>query len=55
MGLGRFMAEGIHQMRAGKGYLAAHPTWWTPDADTSCPRCGLELEMFKHTVLACPL
>ena len=27
MGLNRFVAGRIHQMRAGKGYLAAHPTW----------------------------
>jgi len=27
MGLGKFVPARIHQMRAGKGYLAAHPTW----------------------------
>ena len=26
MGLGKFLAGRIHQMRAGKGYLATHPT-----------------------------
>jgi len=26
MGLGKFVARRIHQMRAGKSYLAAHPT-----------------------------
>ena len=26
MGLGKFMAERIHQMRAAKGYLATHPS-----------------------------
>jgi len=41
-------------MRAGKSYLAAHPTWRFPDADTSCPRCGLEPETFVHAVLSCP-
>ena len=35
MGLGKFVAVRIHQMRAGKSYLAAHPTWRSPDADTS--------------------
>jgi len=54
MGLGKFVAGRIHQMRARKGYLAAHPTWRSPDADTSCPRCGLEPEAFKHAILSCP-
>jgi len=53
MGLNKFMASQIHQMRAWKGYLATHPTWRTPDANTSCPRCGLEHETFEHTILAC--
>jgi len=42
MGLGKFIARRIHHMRAGKSYLAAHPTWSSCDADTSCPRCGLD-------------
>jgi len=54
MGLGMIVAGSIHQMRAGKGYLAAHPTSRSPDADTSCPRCGLEPETFEHAVLSCP-
>jgi len=54
MGLGKFVAGRIHQMRAGKGYQAAHPTWRSPDADTSCPRCGLEPETFEHAILSCP-
>jgi len=54
IGLGKFVAGRIHQMRAGKGYLAAHPTWRSPDADTSCPRCGLEPETFEHAILSCP-
>jgi len=54
MGLGKFVARRIHQMRAGKSYLAAHPTWRSPDADTSCPRCGLEPETFEHAILSCP-
>jgi len=41
-------------MRARKGYLAAHPTWRSPDGDTSCPRCGLEPETFEHPILSCP-
>jgi len=54
MGLGKFVAGRIHQMRAGKSYLAAHPTWRSPDADTSSPRCGLEPETFEHAILSCP-
>jgi len=54
MGLGKFIAGRIHQMRAGKSYLAAHGTWRSPDADTSCPRCGLEPETFEQAVLSCP-
>jgi len=54
MGLGKFVAGRIHQMRAGKSYLAAHPTWRSPEADTSCPRCCLEPETFEHAILSCP-
>ena len=54
MGLGKFIAARIHELRAGKGYLAAHPTWRSPVAATSCPRCGLEPEPFEHTILTCP-
>ena len=54
MGLGKFVAGSIHQMRAGKCYLAAHPTWRSPHANTSCPRCGLEPETFEHAILSCP-
>ena len=39
MGLGKFVAGRIHQMRSGKSYLAAHPSWDNPDTDTSCPFC----------------
>jgi len=52
IGLGKFVAGRIHLMRAGKGYLAAHPTWRSPDADTSCPHCGLEPETFEHAILS---
>jgi len=41
-------------MRAGKSYLATHPSWRSPEADTSCPRCGLEPKSFKHAILTCP-
>jgi len=54
MGLGKFIAGRIHHMRAGKSYLAAPPTWRSPGANTSCPRCGLEPETFEHAILTCP-
>ena len=54
MGLGKFVARWIHKMRAGKSYLAAHPSWRAPEADTSCPRCGLEPESFEYAILSCP-
>jgi len=54
MGLGKFVAGRIHQMRAGKGYLAAHPSWRAPEADTSCPHWGLEAESFEHAFLTWP-
>ena len=54
MGLDKFIAGRIHEMRAGKSYLAAHPSWKAPEADTSCNRCGLEPESFKHAILTCP-
>jgi len=54
MGLGKFVAGRIHQMRAWKSYLATHPTWRSPDADTSCACCGLEPETLEHAILSCP-
>jgi len=51
MGLGKFMAGYIHQMRAGKSYLAAHPSWRAREPDTSCPHCGLQPESFEHAIL----
>ena len=55
MGLGKFVAGRFHEMRAGTSYQAADPTWRSPDADTSWPRCGLEPETFEHAILSCPL
>src|SRR5437879_4277381 len=55
MGLGKFMAGRIHQMRAQKSYLAAHPSWSDGPAPTRlCPCCGEEEETFTHAVLRCP-
>jgi len=54
MGLGKFVAGRIHQMRAGKGYLAAHPSWSDEDPNLTCPRCESEPETFQHAILSCP-
>src|SRR5437879_10695871 len=55
MGLGKFMAGRIHQMRAQKSYLVAHLSWSDGLAPTKlCPRCGEEEETFTHAILRCP-
>src|SRR5207302_7589701 len=56
MGLDRFTAGCFHQMRAGKSYLAAHPSWHTPQHATSliCPRCDSAPEDMTHALLDCP-
>jgi len=54
MGLGNFVAGRIHQMRAAKGYLAAHPSWSDEDPNLTCPRCEIEPETFQHAILSCP-
>ena len=54
MGLGKFVAGRIHQMRAAKSYLAAHPSWSEENLDPTCPRCETGPESFQHAVLPCP-
>ena len=54
MGLDKFIAGRLHEMRAHKSYLAAHPSWWSEDPDTSCPRCCSDTETFDHAILHCP-
>ena len=53
MGLSKFLAGLIHQMRSGKGYLAAHPRWFNRDLPSLCPRCWAAPETFEHAVLHC--
>ena len=53
MGLSKFVAGRIHQMRSGKSYLAAHPSWFNRDLPSLCPRCRAAPETFEHTVLHC--
>jgi len=54
MGLGKFVAGRIYQMRSQKSYLAAQPSWSNPDADTSCPLCSKTSQTFEQTILSCP-
>ena len=54
MGLGKFVAGRIHQMRSAKSYLAAHPSWFDEDPNLTCPRCETEPETFQHAILSCP-
>ena len=54
MGLGKFMAGCIHQMRSQKSSLAAHPAWFNANDSPLCSLCGDKLERFSHTILCCP-
>ena len=45
MGLGKFMAGRIHQMRSQKSYQAAHPSWFNAHDSSLCPHCGDALEV----------
>ena len=54
MGLGKFMAGRILQMRSQKSYLAAHPSWFNAHDSTLCPHCGDEPETFSHAIHRCP-
>ena len=53
MGLPKFMAGRFHQMRSGKSYLAAHPSWFNRDTPSLCPRCRASAETFEHAILHC--
>ena len=53
MGLDKFIAGHRHQMRAHTSYLAAHPSWWSEDPDTSCPSCRSDNEPFEYAILHC--
>jgi len=54
MGLGKFVAGRIDQMRFGKSCLAAHPSSGNSDGDTSCPVCSEAPQTFEHAILSCP-
>jgi len=52
MGLDRFSAGSLDQMRSGKSYLRAHPSW-DNDTPTTCPSCQSAPETFEHAILHC--
>ena len=54
MGLGKFMAGRIHQIRSQKSHLAAHPSWFKAHDSPLCPRCWDKPETFSHAILRCP-
>ena len=54
MGLKKFTAGRLHQMRSGRSYLRAHPSWSDIDTPTTCPSCGEAPEDFQHAILHCP-
>jgi len=53
MGLDKFTAGRLHQMRSGKSYLRAHPSW-DSEVPTTCPSCLTSPETFEHAILRCP-
>ena len=54
MGRDKFIAGRIHQMGSGKSYLAAYPSWFNENPDTTCPCCASAPEKLEHVVLFCP-
>jgi len=52
MGLDKFSAGRLHQMRCGKSYLPAHPSL-DNDAPTTCPSCQNAPKTFEHAILHC--
>ena len=53
MGLSKFDPCRIHQMRSGKSYVRAHPSW-DEDGPITCPCCVEAPDTFEHTILHCP-
>ena len=53
MGLSKFLAGRVHQMRSGKSYLATHPSWFNRELPSLWPRCHASPEIFEHAVLFC--
>jgi len=53
IGLNKFDAGRLPQIRSGKIYLRADPTWDNHDP-TTCQRCKEFLEAFENSILSCP-
>ena len=53
MGLDKFSAGRIYQMRSGGCYLRAHSSWDSDSPDT-CPSCQSAPDTFEHAILHCP-
>jgi len=53
MGLNKFDASRLHQMRSGKSYLRAHLSW-DNENPTTCPRFDKASKTFKYAILSCP-
>jgi len=51
MGLAKFIAGRIYQLRARKSYFATHPASSKVSEPKHCPRCGEEQEMLSHAIL----
>ena len=54
IGLGKFMAGRIYQMRSQKSYPAAHNSSFNAHDSSLCPLCGDKPETFRHAILRCP-
>ena len=52
MGLSKFDAGRLHQIRSEKSYLRAHLSW-DNHTSTTCPSCGEAPEDFEHAILHC--
>ena len=52
MCLDKFTAGRLHEMRSGKSYLGAHPSW-DSEVPTTCPSCEEAPETFEHAILQC--
>jgi len=52
MGLDKFSAGRLRQMRSGKSYLRAHPSR-DRDVPITCPSCCSAPETFEHAILHC--
>lgn len=50
IGMDKCTAGRIHQMQAGKSYLAAHPNCGDTDPEKTCLTCGNEEKTFEHVI-----